>query len=100
MSNVHFRAVNYTADVSLKEFAEQRLEKLTVFYNQIIQMHCFTKVENASDRINKRAELKIEIPGENVVVKKMCKTFEEAIDSAADSAERILKRRKEKIKAL
>ena len=100
MSNVHFRAVNYKADVSLKEFAEQRLEKLNVFYNQIIEIHCFTKVENTSDRVNKWAELKIEVPGENVVVKKMCKTFEESIDSAADSAERILKRRKEKTKAL
>ena len=99
MSNVNFRAVNYTADVTLKEFAEQRLEKLTTFYNQIIEMHCFTKVENTSDKINKWAELKIKIPGENVVVKKTCKTFEAAIDSAADSAERILKRRKEKIKA-
>ena len=44
MSNVHFRAVNYTADVTLKEFAQQRLGKLTTFYNQIIEMHCFTKV--------------------------------------------------------
>tara|TARA_B110000259_G_C13665576_1_gene262120 strand:+ start:172 stop:360 length:189 start_codon:yes stop_codon:yes gene_type:complete len=62
-------------------------------------MYCFTKVENTSDKINKWVELKIEIAGENVIVKKMCRTFEEAINSAADSAERILKRRKEKIKA-
>jgi|TARA_B110000305_G_C18766702_1_gene327807 putative sigma-54 modulation protein len=99
MLNIHFRAVNYRADITLEEFAQKRLEKLTIFYNQIIDMYCFTKVENTSDKINKWVELKIEIAGENVIVKKMCRTFEEAINSAADSAERILKRRKEKIKA-
>ena len=56
----------------------------------------YTKVENASDRINKFAELKIGIPGEDVIVKKKAKSFEEAINLCADSAERILKRRKEK----
>ena len=44
-------------------------------------------------------ELKISIPGDDIVVKKICRTFEEAIHTAAQSAERILKRRKEKIRA-
>ena len=35
-------------------------------------------------------------PGDEVIVKKTAKSFEEAINQAADSAERILKRRKEK----
>ena len=98
MTIIHFRAVNYNAYIKLKEFVIQRLDKLSHFYNQIIEIYVFTKVENTSDKKNKKAEIKITIPGNNVVVKKICKTFEEGISSAANSAERILKKRKEKIR--
>ena len=99
MTTIHFQAVNYSANIKLKEFTQQRLDKLSQFYNHIIEVFVYTKVENTSNGINKWAELKIAIPGDDVVVKKICKTFEEAISSAADSAERILKKRKEKIRA-
>jgi putative sigma-54 modulation protein len=99
MMTIHFRAVNYTADNKLKEFSKERIEKLSQFYNQIMEVSVFTKVENNSDGINKWAELKIAIPGDDIVVKKKCRTFEEAIHTAAQSAERILKRRKEKVRA-
>ena len=94
--NVNFQSVNYTADIKLVEFTQKRIEKITQFYNQIVDVFVYTKVENSPDKINKFAELKIGIPGDDVIVKKTAKSFEEAINQAADSAERILKRRKEK----
>ena len=97
---MHFQSLNYKADQKLKDFAKKRIEKLSLFYNQIIEVFVFTKVENSSDGINKWAELKIDIPGDDIVVKKISKTFEESINSAAESAERVLKRRKEKEKIL
>jgi putative sigma-54 modulation protein len=100
MVTMHFRAVNYKADIKLKEFAKKRIEKLSLFHNQIIEVFVFTKVENSSDGVNKWAELKIGIPGDDIVVKKISKSFEESINSAAESAERILKRRKEKERIL
>jgi len=99
MITTHFRSVNYIADAKLKEFTQQRIDKLALFYNPIIEVFIFTKVENTTDGINKWAELKISIPGDDIIVKKQCRTFEEAIHTAAQSAERILKRRKEKIRA-
>ena len=94
--NVNFQSVNFTADVKLVEFTQKRIEKITQFSNQIVSVYVYTKVENSSAKINKFAELKIGIPGDEVIVKKTAKSFEEAINQAADSAERILKRRKEK----
>ena len=92
--NINFQSVNYNADSKLIEFAEKRIKKISQFYLNIIDVFIFTKIENASDRVNKLAELKICIPGDDVVVKKTAKSFEEAISLAADSAERILKRLK------
>ena len=100
MVTMHFRAVNYKADIKLKEFAKKRIEKLSLFHNQIIEVFVFTKVENSSDGVNKWAELKIGVPGDDIMVKKITKSFEESINSAAESAERILKRRKEKERIL
>ena len=94
--NINFQSVNYNADSKLIEFAEKRIKKISQFYLNIIDVFIFTKIENASDRVNKLAELKICIPGDDVVVKKTAKSFEEAISLAADSAERILKRHKQK----
>ena len=98
--HVNFQSVNYTADIKLVEFTQKRIEKISQFYDQIVDVYVYTKVENSSDKINKFAELKIGIPGDDVIVKKVAKTFEEAINNAADSAERILKRRKEKQRIL
>ena len=79
MINVHFQSVNYKADKKLKDFAKKRIEKLSLFYNQIIEVYVFTKVENNSDGTNKWTELKIGIPGDDIVVKKISKSFEESI---------------------
>ena len=98
--NFNFQSVNYTADIKLVEFTQKRVDKITQFYNQIVDVFVYTKLENSSDKINKFAELKIGIPGDDVIVKKTAKSFEEAINQAADSAERILKRRKEKQRLL
>jgi putative sigma-54 modulation protein len=38
------------------------------------------------------------VPGDDFMVKKQCKTFEEAIELSADSLERLLIKRKEKIR--
>ena len=97
---INFQSVNYTADPKLVEFAKKRMEKTAQFYDQIVAFFIYTKVENSSDKVNKFAELKIEIPGDDVIVKKTAKSFEEAINTAADSAERVLKKRKEKQRLL
>ena len=94
--NVNFQSVNYTADTKLVEFTQKRVEKITQFYDNIVDVFVYTKLENSSNKINKFAELKIGIPGDDVIVKKTAKSFEQAINQAADSAERVLKRRKEK----
>ena len=97
---INFQSVNYTADAKLVEFANKRMEKTAQFYDQFVAVFIYTKVENSSDKVNKFAELKIEIPGDDVIVKKTAKSFEEAINTAADSAERVLKKRKEKQRLL
>ncbi|MDG1263431.1 MAG: HPF/RaiA family ribosome-associated protein [Flavobacteriaceae bacterium] len=94
---INIQSINFTADAKLIDFAKKRIDKLEQFYDKILNAEVIFKVENASDRINKFAEVKLRIVGDDVVVKKICKTFEEAIDLNVRAAERILKKRKETV---
>ena len=52
MVTMHFRAVNFKAGVRLKEYAKKRIEKLSLFHKQILEVFVFAKVENNSDGFN------------------------------------------------
>jgi ribosome hibernation promoting factor len=94
--NVH--AVNFTVDKKLVDFVQERMNKLEKYYDKVVSSDVFLKVEKTSDKENKIAELKIHVPGDEFLVKKQCKTFEEAIDLCIEAAERLLVKRKEKIR--
>jgi putative sigma-54 modulation protein len=95
---IDFQSVNYQADIKLIEFTKKRIAKLEQFYDRIVTVEIFTKVENRSDPSNKQVELKVKVPGDHFIIKKICRSFEEAVDLTASSAERLLKRYKEKIR--
>ena len=94
--NVH--AVNFTVDKKLLDFVQERMNRLEKFYDKIVSSDVFLKVEKTSDKENKIVEVKIIVPGDDFMVKKQCKTFEEAIELAAESTERLLVKRKEKVR--
>ena len=94
--NVH--AVGFSVDRKLVDFIQQRLDKLEKFYDKIVSSDVFLKVEKTSEKENKMVELKIHVPGDDFIVKKQCKSFEEATELAAESLERLLVKRKEKIR--
>ena len=93
--NVH--AVNFTVDKRLVDFIQERLDKLEKYYDKVVSADVFLKVEKTSEKENKIVEVKINVPGDDFLVKKQCKTFEEALELSAESLQRILLKRKEKI---
>ncbi|WP_395046746.1 ribosome hibernation-promoting factor, HPF/YfiA family [Flavobacterium sp.] len=95
--NVH--AVNFNVDKKLVDFVEERIVKLEKFYDKIVSYDVFLKVEKTSDKENKMVEVKVIVPGDEFIVKKQCKTFEEGVELASESLERLLLKRKEKVKA-
>lgn len=94
--NVH--AVNFTVDKKLTDFIQLRMSKLEKYYDKIVSSDVFLKVEKTSEKENKIVEVKIHVPGDDLLVKKQCKTFEEAIEISAESLERLLIKRKEKVR--
>lgn len=94
--NVH--AVNFNIDRKLVDFIQTRLTKIEKYYDNMVSSDIFLKVDNISEKENKIVEFKIHVPGDDFIVKKQCKTFEEAVELAAESLERLLIKRKEKVR--
>ncbi len=94
--NVH--AVNFNVDGKLVDFIQERVDKLEKYYDKVVSLDVFLKVEKTSEKENKVVEMKIVVPGDEFMVKKQCKSFEAAVEQSAESLERILIKRKEKVK--
>lgn len=93
---VFAQSVNFKADAELIKYAETKVESLEKYHDKIVDAEVFLKVQNTSEKENKITEIKINIPGNGLMVKRETKTFEEGINSAVDSLKRQLKRSKEK----
>jgi putative sigma-54 modulation protein len=76
------------------------MDKLEKYYDKIVSSDVFLKVEKTSDKENKIVEVKIHVPGDDFLVKKQCKSFEEAVDLAAESLERVIGKKKRKNKSI
>ncbi|MDA0177158.1 MULTISPECIES: ribosome hibernation-promoting factor, HPF/YfiA family [Mesoflavibacter] len=96
---VNTQAVNFNAKPQLLEFIQNKMNKLDHFYDKVIQTEVYLKVENTTNNLNKIFEAKINIPGESLMVKKQCKTFEEGVDTAISTLKRQLQKRKQKLRA-
>lgn len=95
---VNVQTPHFIADQKLINFIQKKLDKLEQYYDQIIYADVFLKVQKTKDRQNKTVEILISVPGDELIVKKQSKTFEEGTDSCAQSLERLLLKRKQKIR--
>ena len=81
------------------DLIKRKLNKLDQFFDKIISANVFLKELNISSKENKSIEVRLSIPGDDIVVKKTSVTFKKCIDVVMDSLKRTLKRHKEKIQA-
>ena len=89
-------SIGLTPHEPLQEFIEKKLNKLDTFYDKIQACEVFLKVENSNSKENKTAEIILNIPGDDIVVKKTAASFEESIDLCVDVAKKLLIKKKEK----
>ncbi|MFO7655693.1 MAG: ribosome-associated translation inhibitor RaiA [Bacteroidales bacterium] len=98
--NIKINAVKFTADTKLEKFIESKIKKLVQFYDDIIGVEVFLKLQNTQKLENKMVEIRLEIPGNDMFAKKQGKTFEEATDNTIDALKKQIAKHKEKIRGL
>lgn len=92
---ISVQALGLTPHAPLEEHINKKVSKLDTFYDKIIEGKVTLRVENNPEKENKSAELRLVIPGDDIVVKKTCASFEESLDLCVDTAKKLLIKKKE-----
>lgn len=98
--NVKIQSIKFDADKKLIDFINNKLGKLSKFYDAIIGAEVFLKLENTQEEANKIVEVKLLIPGNDLFVQRQAKKFEEALDDCLEVLKRQVTRHKEKQRGL
>ena len=97
--DIQIQAIHFDADDKLVDFVEEKVERLSQYYDNIIGAEIKLKVEKAGSHENKVIEIKIAIPGKDLFASKQCNSFEESADEAVEALRRQIKKHKEKLTA-
>ena len=96
--NVTIQSIKFDADKKLVDFIEKKIEKVEKFFDGIVGAEIFLRVEKTQDPENKRAEIRLAIPGNDLFAERTCKTFEEAVDNCVEALKKQVVKAKEKMR--
>ena len=96
---ISVQSIHFNADKKLLDFIQKKVDKLDVFFDQIIGGEVYLKLENVDNEANKISEIKLLVPGVILFAKEQCKTFEEATDLAIESLKKQITKHKDKTSA-
>ncbi len=95
--NVNIQTVHFDADTKLVDHINRKMKKLDTFYDRIIKVDVFLKLDNVVHKIkDKIAEIRIQVPRQHLFVKATSKSFEQSFDDAFESIVNQIKRKKQK----
>lgn len=92
----NIQSVHFDADKKLLDFANERVSKLTTFYEGLISCDIIMRLDKSSTSENKLVEIKLLAKGHELFSKKQSASFEEAVDLTCDALKTQIKKYKEK----
>lgn len=95
---ININSVHFKADKKLMAFVNEKVEKLSNYYEDVIGSDVTLKLENSENPENKVAEIRLIVRGNDLYAKKQCKTFEEAADQAVEALRRQIAKHKSRIR--
>ena len=97
---VRVQSIHFDEDQKLLQFVSEKVDKLTQFFDDIVDSEVFLKIDKSDSTENKIAEIRIHTPGKTMFAKEQCKTFEEATDNAVEAVRKQMTKHKEKVKGI
>ena len=94
---INIQSPGFKVSLVLTEFIQKKVERLSNYYSEIISIDILLKVSNADTKENKICEIRLVIPGNDMLASAQCKTFEEAVLSVVEITKGKIKRKKSKI---
>lgn len=95
--DIKIHSIHFDADQKLLDYINDKVSKLSLFFDHIIASEVFLRLDKSSEKENKITEIKILIPGKELFAKKQCKSFEEATDLVVEALRKQVVKHKEKV---
>lgn len=96
--DIKIHSIRFDADTKLLNFIRIKLEKLKLFYDDIMGAEVFLRISRSQDAENKVTEIRLMIPGAELFAKRKTRTFEESTDLAVEALRRQIRKHKTKLK--
>ena len=96
---ITIQSVNFDTSVTVNEFINKKLNKLTRFADNIRAAEVQLRVLNTTDKANKEIGIKLLVGDGELYVSKKAEIYEDAISQAVDTLERQIIKAKEKKQA-
>jgi putative sigma-54 modulation protein len=94
---IQVQSVHFDADSKLLAFIENKVNRLSKFFDNIIEAEVFLRLQDSGGKVqDKIAEIKLLIPGAVLIDKKISSSFENAVLVSVDSLKRQVINQKEK----
>ena len=87
------KSLKFDADQKLLDYVEKKVKKLERFYDGIVNVDVNLTLLQEPD--NKDVKLHVHVPGEEMIIERNAKSFEEAITDCVDAMKEKLTRAKE-----
>ena len=92
----NIQSVHFDADKKLLDFATEKENKLTTYYEGIISCDIIMRLDKSSTSENKLVEIKLLAKGNELFSKKQAASFEEAVDLTCEALKTQIKKYKDK----
>ena len=79
------QSLDFTASQELTDYKQSKVEKLEHLYNEIIWSEVCLKLDKSDTKENKVCEIRLAIPGNDLLASAQCKTFEEAVPQCVEA---------------
>ena len=93
----NIQSIGFTASEDLTAFVKEKTAKIRLHFDNIITSEVCLKSEKSATNDNKICDIRLVIPGNDLIASAQCTTFEEAIALASDAIIKQIEKRKAKI---
>ena len=97
---VKINSIRFKADKKLEDFVQEKVEKLENYFDGVISSEVTLRLDKNEQSGNKIAEIRINIPGNDLFAKKQAQSFEQATDTAVEALRKQITKHKQKIRGL
>jgi putative sigma-54 modulation protein len=97
---VKINSVHFKADKKLEDFVSDKVGKLENYFEGVISSEVTLRLEKSEHAGNKVAEIRVNLPGNDLFAKKQSSSFEQATDTAVEALKKQITRHKQKIRGI